>query len=431
MRAMKVHARGFTLIELMVATAVAAIVLAGVIVAANAQTKAYAVGARQRTAQAEARSALLYVEQRLQTAGFGLDPVFALDFDHYAPTAAPLCPAQLAPCPRDAQANSDELVFYSRNPNYWIPSDTNAACGGLPCAPSGNVWTVSAASSSSVTISARKDDHFEMGQIVLVVCRGGNFYAFSTIGANVNVTADTPSLPLTLAAAVPGDPFNQPDAMVAPAAGNCFTSGSARMFLVDRYRFHVRPENVNGGVVPYLVLDRGIDANHDGAIDDDDELVIAEGIENFQVAYVFANPVLATQVAGLSGPLSYATGGGTGSTGVANEITLTLFPGPAPGPTQSVYAPSSFYGYTFGPPAPPQRLTDHQANIRAVRIALVARSPGTDRDALGDTFLPFNMTAEAPWVLAGRVNGRDGYQRALYESTVQLPNMISGGLTYY
>lgn len=429
---MKVLARGFTLIELMVATAVAAVVLAGVIVAANAQTKAYAVGARQRTAQAEARSALLYVEQKLQAAGFGLDPVFALDFDHYAPTATPLCPAELSPCPRDAQANSDELVFYARNPSYWIPSDTNAACGGLPCPPSGNVWMVSGATAGSVTISARAGDHFEMGQVVLVVCRGGSFYAFSTVGANVNpLAADDPSLSLSLAASVPGDPFNQPDAMVAPAAGACFTSGSARMFLVDRYRFHVRPETVNGGVVPYLVLDRGIDANRDGAIDGDDELVIAEGIESFQVAYVFANPLLATQVAGLSGPLGYAAGGGTGSTGVANEITLTAFPGPAPGPTQSVYDPSSFYGYTLGPPAPPQRLTDHQANIRAVRIALVARSPGTDRDAAGDTFLPFNMTAEAPWVLAGRVNGRDGYQRALYETTVQLPNMISGGLAYY
>lgn len=422
-----VRERGFTLIELVIATAIAAIVITGVVVAASAQTRAYAAGARQRTAQAEARSALLYVEQRLQTAGFGLDPVFAFDFDRYAPTAPPLCPSQLSPCPRDSRTNSDELVFYSRNPNYWIPSDTNVACGGTACPPAGNVWRVSAATATSVTISARAGDHFERGQVVLAVCTGGNFYAFSTVATNVApLGAANPTLQLTLAADVPGDPFNQPSAMTAAAAKGCFTSGSARLFLVDRYRFHIRLETIAGSFVPYLVLDRGIDANRDGNINDDDELVIAEGIENLQVGYLLSN---ATQ-AGISGPIT-TVAGGTGSTGVANQITLTAFPGGAPGSGQSIYAPSSFYSYTFGPPAPAERLTDHQVNIRAVRVALVARSPGTDREALGDTFLPFNMTSEAAWVTGARINGRDGYQRALYDSTVQLPNMISGGLTYY
>jgi type IV pilus assembly protein PilW len=353
--------------------------------------------------------------------------VFALDFNRYAPTAAPLCPAQLSPCTRDSRTNSDELVFYARNPNYWIPSDTNTACGGTACPPAGNVWRVSGATATSVTVSARAGDHFERGQVVVVVCTGGNFYAFSTVATNVPpLGVANPVLPVTLTPDVAGDPFNQPSAMVAAAAKGCFTSGSARMFLVDRYRFHIRLETVAGSFVPYLVLDRGIDANRDGTINDDDELVVAEGIENLQVGYFLSN---GAQV-GITGPLSTASGG-TGSTGVADQITLAAFPGGAPPSGESVYVPSSFYGYTFGPPVPAQRLTDHQANIRAVRLALVARSPGTDREALGDTFLPFNMTSEAPWVTGARVNGRDGYQRALYESTVQLPNMISGGMTYY
>ena len=103
----------------------------------------------------------------------------------------------------------------------------------------------------------------------------------------------------------------------------------------------------------------------------------------------------------------------------------------APSTGQSVYSSSSFYSLSFGPPVPAARLTDHQANIRAIRIALVTRSPGTDQSSPGDTFLPLNMTSQPAWITSRQVGGRDGYQRALLESTVQVPNMLSGGLTYY
>lgn len=429
MNAMTTRARGFTLIELMIAMAIAVVVIAGVVVAANAQTRAYAAGARQRSAQSEARSALLYMEQRLQSAGYGMEPAFAFDFT----TVPAICPPQLAPCPRDSQTNSDELVFYSRNPNYWIPAAGSFACGGTPCQFAGNAWQIGSTTAASVTISARAGDQFPMGQVVVMVCGGGNTYAYATVAQGVPpLAAPNPGLTLTLQAAIPNDPFNRPD-LTVPLATNaaCFQTGAARMFLVDRYRFHIRPVLIAGSLVPYLVLDRGIDTNGDNTIDVNDELVIAEGIENLQVAYVFGNPALPTETAGITGPIVYGTGGGTGSTGVANEITLAQFPGGAPATGQSVYDPSSFYSYPWGPPPAAQRLTDHQANIRAVRIALVGRSPGTDQEAAGDVFLPFNMTAEAPWVLAQRIGGRDGYQRALYESTVQLPNMTAGGLTYF
>ena len=48
-------------------------------------------------------------------------------------------------------------------------------------------------------------------------------------------------------------------------------------------------------------------------------------------------------------------------------------------PGSSIYLPTSFFGYTFGPPAAATRLTDHQGNIRAVMVSMVARSPDFDR----------------------------------------------------
>ena len=60
---------------------------------------------------------------------------------------------------------------------------------------------------------------------------------------------------------------------VADTSG-CFTAGGARAFLIDRFRFHVRPVSVGGneGVRPYLVLDTGLDAHNDGP-DEAEEIV--------------------------------------------------------------------------------------------------------------------------------------------------------------
>lgn len=413
---------GFTLVEALVAMVIAAIVVTGVVAAANTQTQAGAVGARQRMAQVAGRSALLYMEQRIALAGFGIDPVFAFDFTR----AVTPCPTELDPCTRDSRTNSDELFFYARNPAYWIPADTNLVD------PAGAAWRIVSTTATSVTIAARAGDTFRLGQVVLEVCRGGSFYTYGTVAANVPTLAAPGNQLLSLKPVVVADPFLRQDLSLPPATGaSCFGGGTARLFLVDRYRFHVRPVVTSGGgLVPYLMLDTGTDQDLDGDIDGDDELVIAEGVENLQVGYLFANPALPTQVAGVTGATTF-TSAAAGMTTVANQITTTLFPGASPATGQSVYSASSFYGISFGPPVPAPRLTDHQANIRAIRISLVTRSPGTDQSSPGDTFLPLNMTSQPAWITGRQSGGRDGYQRALLESTVQVPNMLSGGLIYY
>jgi len=430
------RSRGFTLVELLIAGLVSIIVLVGVLTASGAQTRSYAVGSRQTLAQAYGRGALLYMEQHLAWAGYGIDPVLAFDFDRY--TTGP-CPAEMSPCPRDTRTNADELVFYARNPRYWVPGAGNVAgpTGG-PAEPAGNAWTIRGGglgpTATTMTIGARQGDSFSRGQIVLAVCRGGHFYTFATIAQNVAPLGNPQDYTLTLAAASASDPLNRPDLAVSPAAGAaCFAAGDARLFLVDRYRFHVRPETAGNNVIPYLVLDQGIDRNRDGTIDADDELVIAEGVEDLQVAYVLANPLLPTPVVGESGAIVAvrAGAGEYGSSGSSNQITTTLFPGNPPAAGETVYAPSSFYTYRVGPPASAQRLTDHQANIVGVRMAVVTRSPGSDTETRGDLFLPLNQTAQPAWIVDRQVAGRDGYQRALFESTVRLPNMTSAGMLYF
>lgn len=423
-------ARGFTLIELLVALAITAVVLTAVVMAGNAQMTAYAVGARQRAAQAQGRGALLYLEEQVTRAGFGVEPAFAFDFDRYAGP----CPADLAPCARDAVDNSDELVFYARDPHYWVPGDGNAAD------PSGHAWMISATTTTSVTVKARAGDVFRRGQIVLEICRGAAAYAFATVAKTVQVAA-AGATEVPLLDAVEADPFNRPDLAVPPATGaSCFASGAARLFLIDRYRFHVRPEDVDGELVPYLVLDQGVDRNLDGEVTEDDELLVAEGVENLQVAYLMASAALPTPLVGAAAPIVLTPApvgdvrtvpAAAGSTNVANEITTAVFPGAAPAFGESVYLPSSYIGLAVGPPPAAQRLTDHQANIVGVRLALVTRSTATDRKSVSDTFRPLNMTADPAWVTKRQIGGRDGYQRALYTSTVLAPNMTAGGLTYF
>ncbi|HET9551915.1 MAG TPA: prepilin-type N-terminal cleavage/methylation domain-containing protein [Anaeromyxobacteraceae bacterium] len=425
-------ARGFTLLELLVAMAISAIVLTSVVLVGNSQVRAYAQGARQRVAQAQGRGALLYLEEQVARAGFGVEPAFAFDFNRYL--GGP-CPAEMAPCTaRDSVGNSDELVFYARNPSYWVPGDGNAAD------PSGNAWPITATSATSVTVRARKGDVFRMGQVVLEVCRGATFYAYATVAKNLQVAA-AGSVDVELQPAVATDPFNRPDLAVPPATGaSCFSGGLARLFLIDRFRFHVRPETVDGNVIPYLVLDQGVDRNLDGAVNADDELLVAEGVESLQVGYVMANSSLPTPVLGSAnaikpavapdGDIRYAPAT-AGSSTTPDELTLTAFPGAAPAFGESVYAPSSWVGLTVGPPPSPQRLTDHQANIVGVRIALVTRSAATDLQSPGDTFRPLNQTSDPAWVTARQIDGRDGYQRALFTSTVLLPDMTVGGLTYF
>lgn len=414
---MRTAAAGFTLIELMVTTAIVAVVVAGIFAVVNAQQQAYADGQRLRVAQSSARSALLYLEQRVPLAGLGTSPSLAFDLGRYAGP----CPAGMGTCPRDAIDNSDELVFMARNPRYWVSTDPAVE-------PRGNAWNIVSVSSSAVTLKARVGDSFRIGQVLAAVCAGGAEYAYFTVGANVPasapaLTADNPALQVALADVVSADPFRRQDL----AQTSCFSSGTARLFLLDRYRFHVRPETGTTGLPdPYLVLDTGTDTNGDGVVNQDDELLVAAGIESFQVAYDLADGATVGATPGTAITLADGYPGDT----TAEELTRLVFPGSiAPQPGQSAYTPTSWYAFLMGPPPAQERQTNHQANIRFVRIAIVARSPDPETRVAGTgTLLGLNQTSRPAW--AGTI-ANDGFQRVRFESRLALPNMTVRGMTYF
>jgi len=427
------HRHGFTLVEMLISLAVTSIVLVGVIAAANAQQRAYYGGQKVRAAQNTARAALLYLEQKLPLAGFGMDPALALDLGTWY-TSGP-CPS--APCQPDSTTSSDELVFYARNPAYWVhPTDFSQA-------PKGNAWRFTEIADTTVTILARAGDVFRKGQILQVVCPGDGRYAYFSVKTKTPATATgtTPSaVTVPIEDVSPSNPFLRQDVATSASMGDkCFkptTEADAvgRLFRIDRYRFHVRPVSQGGDTYdPYLVLDQGIDWNEDGVVDDKDEILVAEGIEIFQVGYVFADATNQTAGTSAGTTITFVTANDDQSSAAANDVPNTIvrtrFPGTTPPPSgQSVYYPSSFYRYRYDDP---MRRSAHQANIRAVRIGLSARSPTPDSDAhstypISTGFTLFNLDTPPSWIkaFADARGGDDRFQRIRLDSTVNLPNML-------
>ena len=258
-------------------------------------------------------------------------------------------------------------------------------------------------------MNARAGDVFRNGQIFLAVCSGSSSYAYFTASETVQVAAAGVSS-ITLAPATTSNPFLRQDVAVASA---CFSAGvgadPARLFLVNRYRFHVRPviTGTLGAATQYdplLVLDQGIDLDLDGDVDANDELLIAEGIESIQVVLPLQ---LGRARAGGDDRRDrhHARGMDRRDRGHDRERRSRprSFPGHArePGPT-TAYTPSSFYPYTFGPPAAAERGTNHQANVQAIRVSRAGtldRRRTSRARTRADGFLPLLNQARLPaWV---------------------------------
>jgi type IV pilus assembly protein PilW len=405
--------RGFTLIEAVISMAVSAIVLAGAIVAANAQTRAFHEGQRLRTAQASSRDALVLLERTVPLAGYGMDPALAIDFQWYTP-AMGLCPAEMGTCPRDATNNTDELVFYARNPDYWVaPVGTPS-----PPAPKGKAWMLSSITATDVHLDAHQGDQFLPGQILQAVCPGTLNYAYFTVKTAVGpLASDTAATEVDLVTVDTANPFKRQDVAVTLAMGT-----ACRVFQIDRYRLHVKPVALgNNRYDSFLVLDDGVHP----------EVLLVEGVEAFQVAYVFVNPAVGMVGAAANTPINFVTANadqtvsGTG----AERIAKTNFPGNAPQTGQTTYSPSSFLLYSYTNAA---RQSIHQANIRALQIGMIVRSPEPDSSSLaniavGDTFEILNQHGIPNWVKnqpKTSLHGSDGFQRVQVETTINLPNML-------
>lgn len=433
--------RGLTLVEVMVALAVTAFVMVGVLVTFRAQQASFYGTQKARASQVSARNALLYLEQKLPLAGTGMDGTVAFDLSGWTPGP---CPPELNPCSIDSTTDSDELVFFARNPQYWVPVDPLTDGRG-------HTWFFRGLPGGLLRVTAREGDRFEKGQILQVVCQLIRRYAYVTVDTAVDGPPDDGN-PATLNTAdvdipvIAGDPNNPnpfrtdyllPDpgagAPVAPADG-CFSAPAApgRVFAIDRYRLHVRPvARPDGRYDPYLMLDTGTDTNRDGILDALDEVPIADGIESLQVGYSFFNPALGTFGMNPGTPITFAPSAADAGQVVDQLGTVTFPPAAAVPAKDSQLTAAAFFNYRKSWPNPPaERLSAHQANITAVRIGIIARSPEPSTESpatfplAGRVF--FNFTGAPAWVqdYADTRGGDDGYQRFVTETTVNVPNLL-------
>ena len=422
------RALGFTLIEMMIALGVSAIALAAALVAANAQHRTFYNGQKLRSAQNAGRSALLFLEQTLPLAGYGMDAPLALDFGFYDRSA--ICPED--ECKPDRTDGADELVFYARNAAYWTP-------GAPEDEPRGHAWHLAKLTDDVVTLKARPGDTFRIGQILQAVCPGEPRYAYFTVSKRAVAppaaapSADPPSadLEVSLELAEEANPFRRQDVAIATA---CFAKGDARVFAIDRYRLHVRGVAVDGRTDPFLVLDTGTDLDDDDDVDADDEILLAEGDR------------------GVPGRLPVRPGGPDGwrdgrrdrrdghpaqrrrrASAAADVITLTTAPGSgrrrASSPTTRRASTST--GCSRRSPRSGSRITRRTSGPSG--FSLVARSPEPDPASTanltwtaGSPLFRLNQDKQPDWV---PVDG--GYQRATFDTAINLPNMTVRAIPSY
>jgi type IV pilus assembly protein PilW len=353
--------RGFTLIELLVGTAIGALVFVGISLVFISQASQYQAHASRRAVQANVRQALGFVERHVRNAGYGVDPDRALlAYDSYnaaSDTRADGYPDGLTVHARDLDFRRTVSVTATDSLTLLDGEDTDA----LP---------------DALTRPLRR------GEILLVLCPGAVQYAYVTVGESAPVGAttirlDTTPAPTDSPAGAPGALFREHGRLSEP----CFNGGEPPVVVkVERTSFYVASfdedsDPATPGATPYLMLHRGVDANGDGRIDGKDATPVAVGIEQLQVAYIL-NTVgdSAPPLVGVEGAVPWGEQWHTGT-------------------------PESDRPRLDDPYSSPRRLGSHPANIRQVRLTLVARSTQPDRQRQGDDVL--TASTEGPPLPSG------------------------------
>jgi len=331
-------ANGFTLLELMISLVVVLFFTIGAMALLKQQQRSFQNTASDRALQETARAALSHMGENLRRAGYGIEPVLAFDFGPLnIPTATPIVTQSSGVSCRDGIGpnGSDELVFYSRDPSFGRP---------LTAAPVGGALTISGGLRTPIYL----------GQILQVMCAGAADWAYVTVGttAAANWTGPPAAEPASTAITLGAGNADDFPVQNARLARTCFNANpaSVRAFKIDRFRYYIGwapdPETPNGR--PYLMLDRGL-TGPNGAIPEP----VAPDVEDLQVAYVFPN----------------ATGG---PATVGDQLGVPITDSPA---SIQLNAIPPLYN---DPPDLPTRNNRSPANIRAVKVSVVTRTPGSD-----------------------------------------------------
>ena len=412
--------RGMTLIELLVTVAVLGVLTTVILNVLGEFQKISTSAYWRREAGQNARAAMTSMERDLRLAGYGMEPSMAFDFNVYkgqgnfcSPTGGTA--TDCAPL-RDSTTGSDELVFYARSPEYFPNPDD-------PAHPEGRAWIVKSTSTSAqlvldVRVAGTNGPYFGKGQILQIVCPFAAASTYVEVATTTSITATgLANIPL-INSPNAGNPYRQSQ-LIGGANTPCLASGSARAYMIDRFRYFVAtPTLKDNQTIPYLVLDRGIDVNGDGAVDAKDFVPIAEGIEDLQVAYVVPTalgtaPKTVGATVGVGTAFCDATAVSPGS--CTNGLRVLNF--------ASLGAGSySTWSYLQFPIASPMRNSSDAGNILAVHLTLVAR---------GLTAQNNRRLEQIPAALNRDVSGTAArFVRTEWRSVVETPNLRSRGLSY-
>lgn len=351
---------GFTLVELLVGTAIGAVVLTGIAAVFVSQAWQYQAHANRRAVQSSVRQALGFVERHVRNAGYGVDPDRALlAYDSY-----------------DAASNAhgegfpDALTVHSRDPYFRRLATT--------------------VGTDFLQFDLALQRPLLKGEILLVLCPGAIRYAYVTVGETAPVKAT--SVKLDTAPVTVDSPAGPPGALFHEQAqldDACFHDSEPPVVVkVERASFYVASFDDDGdpatpGATPYLMLHRGVDINGDGAIDAADASPLAVGLEQFQVAYIL------NTLGNTPPPL----------VGVDDSVPW--------GESWHTGTPESDRPRLEDPYASPRRLVSHPANIRQVRLTFVARSARPDTQRPGDDVLtPGAAGSDGPALPSGTTSWR-------------------------
>ena len=394
--------RGFSLVELMVAMAIGAVVVAGAAALMLGQQRHFQSTSSDRALQEAARIALGRLGEDLRQAGFGVDPALVFDFGDMAnvrmdraakgaafsvTSADPKCTATPVAC-RDSTAGPDEISFLSRDPLFGPHPLMVAATSG----------------SATLKIAGPVKTTLAVGQVLQVLCYTGSMtWAYVQV-AGPTITDGSGDVTIPIAPGATTFPrqngsldegcYSATAIRVAGKLDPDSLVGAAKVFKVDRFRYYIQSYDDAGapkawgtaGARPYLMLDQGL-SDADGPI----QSVVAPDVEDLQVAYIFPNAAADRLVGATAGTALAA-----GATGI------DLVP-PSPTPAFS------------DDPAAPTRLTHHPGNIRGVQVSLVIRAPAIDPRISGD---PIPAAGNRAAVVRN-----DGFRRVLVETTVSVRNL--------
>jgi len=244
--------RGFTLIELMVGSAVTFLTVLAVSAAFLGYTQSFYTQAGIRGGQASLRQTHMMVVRNLRMAGYGMEPPLAFDFpDNWSRDSI------------GAVNRSDRLVFRMRNPAF------NAFASTM--------------TSSSISLAKGLPESLRKGQIVQVVCPGALAWSY----AQLSLDAAKGATDLAL------EPSTGKFPRLNDFSSSCFGSGAGGMgvyvFKIDVYDYSIQliDEDGNPGTParPYLFRRHGLAEGDPNSFGEP----VAEDIEALRVSFLWGN----------------------------------------------------------------------------------------------------------------------------------------------